>query len=107
MVGLLKSLMFGSADDVDHETMVEAVKTRSSTIVDVREVAEFSAGHIDSAINIPLSRFEARKVPGGKPVIVYCLNGARSAMAKRMLQAAGVSDVRNYRPGYSTWRLHR
>ena len=58
-------------------------------------------------INIPLSRFEARKVPGGKPVIVYCLNGARSAMAKRMLQAAGVSDVRNYRPGYSTWRLHR
>ena len=107
MVGLLKSLMFGSADDVDHETMVEAVKTRSSIIVDVREVAEFSAGHIDGAINIPLSRFEARKVPGGKPVIVYCLNGARSAMAKRMLQAAGVSDVRNYRPGYSTWRLHR
>ena len=107
MVGLLKSLMFGSADDVDHETMVEAVKTRSSTIVDVREVAEFSAGHIDGAINIPLSRFEARKVPGGKPVIVYCLNGARSAMAKRMLQAAGVSEVRNYRPGYSTWRLHR
>ena len=56
MVGLLKSLMFGSADDVDHETMVEAVKTRSSIIVDVREVAEFSAGHIDGAINIPLSR---------------------------------------------------
>ena len=107
MVGLLKSLMFGSADDVDHETMVEAVKTRSSIIVDVREVAEFSAGHIDGAINIPLSRFEPRKVPGGKPVIVYCLNGARSAMAKRMLQAAGVADVRNYRPGYSTWRLHR
>ncbi len=107
MVGLLRSIMFGSPDDVDHDTMVALVKDGSATIVDVRETSEFAAGHIDGAINVPLSNFDSARIPAGKPVIVYCLNGARSALARRKLQANGIDDVRNYRPGYSTWRLHR
>ena len=108
--------LFGGPGGAGHQLVSPAdYKTRymedaaPHTLVDVRTAEEFSGGYIPGAINVSLQELQQKmnRIPTDKPVIVYCLNGARSAMAKRMLQAAGVSDVRNYRPGYSTWRLHR
>ena len=98
--------MRGGADVIDHDAMVEAVKNKSAFIVDVRERNEFMSGHIEGAINVPMSGFDAKRVPKGKPVIVYCLSGARSAMAQRMLAQAGYEDVKNYRSGIGVWRMH-
>jgi phage shock protein E len=68
-----------------------------ATIVDVRTQAEFSARAYPGAINVPLDQLKARlaRIPKGKPVVVYCASGARSAMAARILKSAGYEDVSN------------
>ena len=54
-----------------------------AVLVDVREADEFAAGHVASALSVPLSRFRASALPvdGDKPVILMCAAGRRSAMA--------------------------
>ena len=65
-------------------------------LVDVRTPGEFSSGHLDGAVNIPLDQLERRlgelRTPA-TPVVVSCASGRRSASAKRILTGAGVSDV--------------
>ena len=51
---------------------------------DVRTPAEYAAGHIPSARNVPLDRLEEElpNLPSnGHPVIVCCRSGQRSAIA--------------------------
>lgn len=67
-------------------------------ILDVRSKGEFSTGHIQGSINIPvdqlannLSRLKAKN----KPIITCCASGIRSASAKSMLQSKGYTNVYN------------
>lgn len=90
---------------VSHDEMVEAVNTRSATIVDVREAHEFRTGAIEGAINVPMSAFNPTAIPANKSVILYCVSGARASMAKQILEANGFADVKLYRPGIGTWRM--
>lgn len=67
-------------------------------LVDVRNPAEFAAGHIEGARNVPVHDLERRADELGahdRPVIVYCASGARSALAKRTLKSAGFAQVYN------------
>ncbi|MFZ2960844.1 MAG: rhodanese-like domain-containing protein [Candidatus Ozemobacteraceae bacterium] len=60
------------------------VKAKGETIlVDVREPAEFAAGHVPGAINIPLGQIETRsdELKSGKTLFVICQAGGRSAKA--------------------------
>ena len=55
---------------------------------DVRTPAEYAAGHIPSARNVPLDRLEEElpNLPSnGHPVIVCCRSGQRSAIAAELL----------------------
>lgn len=59
---------------------------------DVRTPAEYAAGHIPSARNVPLDRLEEElpNLPSnGHPVIVCCRSGKRSAIAAELLAQAG------------------
>lgn len=102
--GLLNRFTSAPAGVIAHDNMVEAVRLRSHTLVDVREVPEFRSGTIPGAINVPLSAFDPKRIPAGKPVIVFCATGGRSGMAQQMLRQAGVEAV-NYRPGVGGWRM--
>lgn len=68
-----------------------------ATILDVRSEDEFRGGAYRGAINVPLQVLQSRldRIPKNRPVVVYCASGARSAMAVRMLEKAGYSDVSN------------
>lgn len=59
-------------------------------LLDVRTSAEFAAGHIRGAVNIPVQELASRlgEVPEGR-VVVYCHSGRRSATATEMLEAEG------------------
>ena len=81
------------------------IAEEGALLVDVRTEAEFAHGHIDGARNIPINQIAARakrELPQGKPLVVYCASGMRSAMAVSALRRAGFGKVVNLGP-MSAW----
>ena len=79
----------------------------SVQLVDVRTADEFAAGHIPGAVNIDWfsTRFldEANStLEKGRPVMVYCRSGKRSAAAAAKLVKGGFK-VDNLLGGYLAW----
>lgn len=80
-----------------------------STVLDVREPAEFAAGHLPGAINIPrgLLEFKIAGLPEladrQKPLIVYCQTGGRSALATEVLNKMGYSTAVSMAGGFKAW----
>lgn len=84
-------------------------------IVDIREPYEYTKGHIPGAVLIPRGVLEsaadphnARRVAAlcggrGRPVVLYCDTGARSALGTAVLQDMGFADVRNLAGGLKLW----
>jgi rhodanese-related sulfurtransferase len=74
-------------------------------LLDVREPYEYEAGHITSAVNIPLNELRSRfgELPKDKEVIVNCQVGLRSYIGTRILMQNGFEHVRNLIGGYKTY----
>jgi Rhodanese-related sulfurtransferase len=75
-------------------------------VVDVRTHAEFLAGHIEGAVNLPLDSLlkNLHRIPNRhQPIITCCSTGMRSASAKSLLEALGYTRVCN---GGSFKHLH-
>ncbi|HMQ49413.1 MAG TPA: rhodanese-like domain-containing protein [Saprospiraceae bacterium] len=74
------------------------ISQQEPVIVDVRETFEFSMGHVDGAINIPLGliplRFEELQKMN-KPLFMYCRSGGRSGQATAFLKSKGIKEVYN------------
>ena len=85
--------------------VAELLEAESIILVDVRETHEFNAGHIDGAILMPLSSFDPSAVPleDGKPVVIYCARGGRSANAVAMCQQFGVPVEQHLAEGIMGW----
>ena len=70
-------------------------------IIDVRESYEFSSGHLDGAINIPLSELEAdfciatQGLDKNDEIIVYCRSGSRASFVQAQLLQNGFKNVIN------------
>lgn len=77
-----------------------------AVLLDVREPAEWRAGHAKGARHVPLGKLAVamKDLPRDVPVVVVCASGARSAMAARRLGAAGFTRVHNLRGGMAAWR---
>jgi glyoxylase-like metal-dependent hydrolase (beta-lactamase superfamily II)/rhodanese-related sulfurtransferase len=77
------------------------------TILDVRSPEELQGpdGHISGSLNIPLPELEQRRqeIPSGKPVVVVCHSGSRSALATQQLLKEGITTIANLRGGLSRW----
>ncbi len=76
-----------------------------ATLVDVREIDEWEAGHAPEAIHIPLD-----DVPGSpkdfdpkKPVLVICRSGRRSLTAAAQLRDEGFEAV-SVNGGMAAWQ---
>lgn len=98
--GGLASVPQESVDDLAAELGRGAV-----TLVDVRGRSEWDAGHIAEARHVPLGELAAAAagLPTGRPIVVQCQGGGRSAIAASVLRAAGRTDVRNLTGGYAEW----
>lgn len=75
-------------------------------LIDVRQPAEFSGGHIAGAISMPLDTLPNtfRNIPRGVKLVVYCLSGVRSASAVAFLQARGYTKAVSLAGGYKAWQ---
>jgi glyoxylase-like metal-dependent hydrolase (beta-lactamase superfamily II)/rhodanese-related sulfurtransferase len=77
------------------------------TVLDVRSAEEFAGpdGRVAGSLLIPLPELETRsgEIPGGRPVVVVCHSGSRSALATQQLLKAGAQQVANLHGGLSRW----
>lgn len=79
---------------------------KGALLLDVRTPAEYKAGHIESARNIPLQELSKRSNELGvkdKAILVYCHSGVRSHRAMKWLKAQGYSKVYNL-GGMHRWK---
>jgi rhodanese-related sulfurtransferase len=86
-------------------------------LVDVREPAEYAAGHVPGAVNIPrgVLEFEVDGHPAVNgikdpalghrelPIVLYCRSGGRSALAAEALKRLGFVEPLSLAGGFNGW----
>ena len=86
--------------NISMQTFYAKYKKEELTILDVREIHEFNAGHIPSAQNLPLSilGLDFPKLDKKQKYYIICQAGGRSARAYDFLEAQGF-DIINIEGG--------
>ena len=73
--------------------------SKGALVIDVRSEGEFQERHLPGAINIPLGRLGdeiARRAPSKEQaILLHCLSGTRSGMARTQLKKMGYCNVFN------------
>ena len=87
---------------------VQLINREKAVVVDVCEPAEFAAGHVTGAKNIPLGDLEA-KLPGvvknkALPLILVCASGARSGRAVAIAKKLGYEQAQSLGGGLKAWK---
>lgn len=88
------------------KNMINEQEHGTYTLLDVRQPAEYKAGHLPGAKLIPLPELKDRinEIDKEKPAIVYCAIGGRSRVAAQMLSGNDVSNVYNLSGGFKAWQ---
>ena len=79
-----------------------------AAVIDVCEPAEYAAGHIVGARNVPLAQLQTQ-LPGvvknkATPVILVCQSGARSGRALAVARKLGYENAQNLAGGLKAWQ---
>lgn len=106
---LLWSFVGGRLSGVEQADTLKATRlfNDDALVLDVREDKEYAAGHIPKAKHIPLGQLSNRVKElekfRGKPILVTCRSGHRSARACGILKKAGFENVYNQAGGIIAW----
>lgn len=83
---------------ISREELLARMRTGEVVVLDVRPPAEYAAGHLPDAVNVPPDELEARLagLPAGQPVVAYCRGPlcAYADTAVRTLTAQGRPALR-------------
>jgi rhodanese-related sulfurtransferase len=95
-------------EPVARDELFRRLREEQVLVLDVRPPAEYAAGHIPGAINVPHDQLAARlaELPGGVDIVAYC-RGRYCVFAPdavRLLRARGFS-ARLLAGGLPDWRL--
>lgn len=81
----------------------------NTLVIDVRSPAEFSMGHVEGALNIPVENISAQTTQAlsdkSQTLVLYCASGMRSGYARSMLMQMGYTNVVNAGTPYETAQL--
>lgn len=106
---------FGSAKDPLHMAAFVAQNQRrgitkavspgpvgDDLLLDVRTPAEFAAGTLEGAINIPVDELRSRlgELDCNRDITLFCQVGLRGYVAQRILQQNGFRKVKNIKGGF-------
>ena len=87
---------------------VNLINRERAVVVDVSESAEFAAGHVVGAKNIPLGQLEEKLAAAVKnktvPLILVCPTGARSGRALAIAQKLGYQQAQSLGGGLRAWK---
>ena len=101
LVGLFDRFKLPSVRPAEAQELLSS----GAAFLDVRENAEWNAGHVPGAVHVPVRNVSAqapKRLPKGRPVVVACRTGARSKGATRMLRAKGI-EAYNLTGGMTAW----
>jgi rhodanese-related sulfurtransferase len=80
-------------------------------VLDVRTPAEYAAGHVPGALNIPhdvlASRIAELAAARDKQVVLYCRSGRRSSLAADVLSKAGFTRLGHLEGDYLAWEAEQ
>lgn len=104
-----------ASEPLDIEITVEELAARRQAgeklaLLDVRELWEFTAAHIDGAEHIPLPQIplhleEFLQNRAQEEIICYCHSGRRSLTAADWLRRSGCARARSLAGGIDAWSL--
>ena len=94
-----------------------ALQAAGVPVIDVREPAEYAAGHVPGAASIPrgVLEFEVDGHPAvnclrdpalahrDQPVVLYCRSGGRSALAAEALMRLDFAEPLSLAGGFMAW----
>lgn len=82
---------------------VFADKQKEALVIDARKPSEYSAEHVENAINIPLDFINEHlaEVPKDQTFYVHCAGGYRSVIWSSILKARGYHNMINVEKGIS------
>lgn len=97
-----------SLEPVSREELLRRTRNGSVVVFDVRPAAEFAAGHIPGAVNVPLQDLKRRlaDMPRHQEIVAYC-RGPYCVMA---FEAVALMRERGFKArrlteGYPEWKL--
>lgn len=90
---------------INAEMAKQLIDKGDMVVVDVREPAEWSQGHIAEAVHIPLGTLMSRprELLQQDGIIFVCSEGIRSAVACEVAAAIGRTQLYNLEGGTTAW----
>ncbi len=94
---------------IDRKDLLKRVRKGLVTVLDVRPVEEYRAGHIAGAISVPIGELPSRlaELSRDQQIVAYCRGPycVLAAQAVELLQQHGFRTVR-LEDGVADWRAH-
>ncbi|MCW8879455.1 MAG: rhodanese-like domain-containing protein [Kangiellaceae bacterium] len=89
------------------QLLTHSVNRDDAVVIDIRGQADFNKGHIQGAVNVPLSKIKENTKDLEKykqrPIIMVCANGIQVAAACQILKKAGFEQVNKLSGGMASW----
>lgn len=109
-----------NVEAVDVQILQQRI-AEGARVIDVREPAEYAAGHIRQAVNMPRGVLEmqlhqhpavagyddALQRMAAEPIYLICRSGGRSALAAESLQRMGFEQVISVAGGMNAWEAEK
>ena len=86
------------------ELMMDISHDQNLLVLDVRKESEFSEGHLDNSMNLPLHEMtdivQLAQFEENQNLYIHCAGGYRSVIAASLLKREGVHNIRNVLGGW-------
>lgn len=95
---------------LDTQTFSQDSTSNSYTLLDIRTIDEFNAGHIKGAKEIDYYQTQAFSdyldtLDKSKKYLIYCHTGNRSGLALDIFRQKGFTNVSDLQGGYAAWTV--
>lgn len=89
-------------DELSLEEFLQIKDNDDVYVIDVRNLTEWDAGHFENANHHFIGNFRQVDLPDvkDKTIVVYCVTGARSAIAASILKTMGYENVKHMTSSY-------